>query len=264
MDKEALNYLAAAATATIVGAEHGMPSDALVVQKEARVVSLEEFKAQPDSIKAKPKLQSAASFIAYTKKFIDADTSVYLDLASDTPAFTAILDHHGRNHPAWGRHAAVFAPEQSLEWIAWKALHGMGAFNQRQLIAFIEDHFTDIVDPGCALVLAAVQRFELVEKHTYDSQQNLDNGSVALTFVKAAQPMTVQFPHRLTILVPVFENEAPMKHEVRLRFEASEGGLKFKAQFVQDPERTQRNALRAISDKIRTELSSATIYEGTR
>ncbi len=191
MDKEALAYLAAAATQAIKGADHGMPSDALVIQQQAKLVSLEEFKPAPDSIKARPKLHSAASFVAYAKRFIDVDTSVYLDLGSDTPAFTAVLDHHGRGAPAWGRHAAVFAPEQSLEWIAWKGLHELPGFNQRHLIAFIEDHFTDIVNPDSVSVLAAVQRFELVEKHTYESQQNLDKGAVELTFIKANVPAKV-------------------------------------------------------------------------
>lgn len=273
MDKEALAYLAAAATATIKAGEHGMTSDALVIPKEGQLRSLEEFKPAPDAIRADPRLQSSASFIDYVKRFITSETSVYLDLRGapkgdfgrEVPAhFMAVLDHHGRGAPAWGRHRATFVPDLSLEWNAWRGLHDGGQIAQRALIAFIEDHFTDIVTPDSTAVLNAVQKFELVEKHTYESQQNLDNGNVALTFIKASVPKTVEFPHRLTIAVPVYENEAITQLVLRLRFEASEGALRFRAQFVQDPERTQRNALRVIAQRIREGLAGAQMYEGGR
>jgi uncharacterized protein YfdQ (DUF2303 family) len=243
--------------------DNAFPSRVVAIPEKSRVESLERFQAAPDRIKHKAVLNSSEAFAAYVNRFKTAETSVYLSLGGHGNAhFMAVLDHHGVGAPSWGEHKALFVPKFSLEWLAWKALHKDGPFNQAALVAFVEDHYSDLHEPSPAAMLTAVQKFEAVEKHTYHSAVNLDNGNVSITYQKDGATRKVEFPHTLRLWIPVLENEANRFLDGRLRYRTAEGSIAFTFQLKEDPERTERDALRAIAGNIKDSCEGCHHYEG--
>lgn len=264
MFKEVVQYLQSlGAISNERPAGVGYPSEIVSVPAGRTLVDLEKFQGRQNRIKHRATMLSADSFAAYVNRFKGDDTSIYVDIFGKVPSLTAVIDHHGNGKPAWGGHVAIFAPKFSLEWQAWKALHAGGAFNQASLVAFMEDHANDLDTPSPAKMLTAAKTFEAVEKHSYKSAMNLDNGNMEIVYVKDGSQAKVQFPHTLTIRIPILENEEPVKLEGRLRYRTGEGSIAFTFQFKTDPERVQRDALRAVAELVSKQVGKGVaIYEG--
>lgn len=267
MIKEALQYLQSLATVDNLRIPSGLgvyPSEIVTVPAGRTVMDLEKFQKAPNRIKHKATIVSAGSFAAYVNRFKGAETSIYVDIFAKAPSLVAVIDHHGKEAPTWGGHVATFTPKLSMEWLAWKALHESDPFDQGTLVSFIEAHANDLAKPSPAAMLTAVQTFETVEKHTYKSATNLDNGNVEIVYVKDGNATKVAFPHTLTLSIPIFENEEPITLDGRLRYRTSEGKIAFFFQFKLEPERVQRDALRGVEKSIREQIGAdVQFYEGT-
>jgi uncharacterized protein YfdQ (DUF2303 family) len=263
LTEDALKYIRALDGATTIAEPDNVyPSEVVAVPDKSRLESLEKYQLAPNRIQHKAQLAASSAFIAYVNRFKTAETSIYLDLAGDESKFVAVLDHHGPGAPSWSGHRAVFTPAFSLEWKAWKQLHSRGAFRQADLLAFMEDHAGDLHEPTPAHMLTALGKFEQVEKHTYQSGINLDNGTVQLTYTKDAQTRKVEFPHSVQLYIPVLENEASTFVDGRLRFKTSEGAVAFTFQLKVDPERVERDSLRRIATAIKAQCEGCHLYEG--
>lgn len=262
MLKEALQYLIARGGAPTVRPESpDVPSEVVARPIDVALESLERFKAMPDRITHRAKLHSSHSFIEYVTRFKRPATTIYLDLW-DGPRFVAVLDHHGAAEPSWMSHTASFVPRLSLEWQAWRTLHDGGPMSQQQLVTFMERHCNDLEKPEPSVMLTHVKRFEAVEKHTYQSAVNLDNGNIAVTYVKDGGQRKVEFPHTLRLNLPIVENERALVLEGRLRYVTREGSVAFTFQFVEDPARVVRDYMRALADRISAGCGDASVYEG--
>lgn len=264
MLKELIQYLMALdkPTTRLLPANEAYPSEVVTVAPGVSVQSLEPFQARPNRTKHVATVDSSASFIAYVNRFKGPETSVYLDIVSDEPSFAAVIDHHGKDVTDWRQHGATFKPRVSLEWKAWTELHNGGAVKQGELLAFFEDHLNDLLSPAPTVMLQALQKFELAEKHTYKSALNLDNGNIAVNYIKDGQPLKVEFPHTMTLAIPVLENEASIVMDGRLRYRTSEGKIAFTFQFKHDPSRLLRDTLRDLSKRIAAGTEGVTHYEG--
>lgn len=264
LTEEALKYLRSLEGYTTVVQpvpEGRFPSEVIAVPEKSRLESLERFQAVPNRIKHVAHLHSSAALIDYVNRFKGKATSVYLDIFDDAPIFVAVLDHHEVNAPAWNEHRAAFAPRVSLEWQAWTALHKGGPLRQADLLAFFEDHARDLFEPAPTVMLGHLQKFEQVEKHTYSSATNLDNGNIEVVYIKDGGQRKVAFPHTLQVHIPVLENEDPIVLEGRLRYRTSEGSIAFQFQFKQDPERIKRDELRRLAGAVKAE-TGVRCYEG--
>jgi hypothetical protein len=265
--KEALQYLQATSGdyRNVQDVAEGFPSRVVGTAKDVQLRSLEEFQERPNRIKHRALLDGATAFVNYVNRFKTAESSVYLNLF-ETPEFVAIIDHHGRTEaghalPDWNEHRATFQPKLSLEWKAWLALHQSGALTQQGLLEHFEAHAGNLETPEPAVMLHALQKFEEVEKHTYDSAMNLDNGNVSLTYVKGSAQRKVEFPHTMRLWVPVFENETGVFLDGRIRYRTNEGQIRFTFSFKKDPEQVLRDQLRDLANKVEM-ATGLPCYEG--
>jgi hypothetical protein len=264
MLKEAIQWLMGSLEPyrAVEEANEAYPSRVLAVNGAVKLESLERFQARPNRIQHQAVLDSSTAFVNYVNRFKGSQTSVYLDIVSEEPSFLAVIDHHGAGVPDWRDHRASFTPRVSLEWKAWTTLHERGPVSQQDLLAFFEDNLNDLFNPAPSVMLSHLQKFELVEKHVYQSAMNLDNGNIAVTYIKDGQPKKVEFPHSIQLRIPVLENEEGIHVDGRLRYKTSEGRISFTFQFKQNPSRILRDTLREQAQRIRDDLGEVEIYEG--
>lgn len=113
-------------------------------------------------------------------------------------------------------------------------------------------------------MLQAALEFQANERLAIVSHQNLDNGSLQFTFQKDNVTKRVQFPHRIKIAIPIFENEARRMLEARCRYRIDgDGVIQFMVTFVQDPRTIERDALLSIAAMIREQTDGLHQYEGS-
>jgi uncharacterized protein YfdQ (DUF2303 family) len=262
--KECLEFLQGLATVDNERSANpdAFPSDIVSVPSGRSLVSLEPFQARPNRIKHKATLLSTTSFADYLNRFKVTNTSVYVNIFSEKPSLTAVMDHHGPGEPSWGGHVATFAPKFSMEWLAWKGLHAQEEFTQHELVAFIEDHANDLLEPTPAKMLTAVKTFEAVETHTYKSAMNLDNGNMEIEYMKDGGQRKIAFPHTVTLRIPIIENEQPAEVAGRFRYRTGNGRIAFTFQLKKEPARVERDALREIADLVKKVAKGAHFYEG--
>lgn len=262
-NKEALQYL----SENLVGFQHvnvdveDIASPLVCVGNSSNLASLEKFQDRPNRITASVRLSSCDSFCAYVNRFKNKESTVYLDV--DNGSFAAVLDHHGANSPSWLTHSASFAPKKSLEWQAWTSIHGK-KLTQIELALFVEQQLDSIHEPEPNVMLKAALDFQANESLVLGSTANLDDGGVRFTFNKDNVTKNVVFPHRITLLLPVHENEAAHKLEGRVRFRVGgDGSLAFVFTFVKNPQVIERTALEALSDTILTNTKGLPHYQGS-
>lgn len=262
MLEDAIKYLIAlGGYNTVDGPTERYPSKVVAVPDKSRLESMERFQAQPNRIEHIAALDSSGAFAGYVNRFKGESTSIYLSIFDGDPSFTAVLDHHDPKQPSWNGHKARFVPRISMEWKAWTTLYSEGDLTQAELLAFFEDHANDLYEPTPSRMLGHLNKFESVEKHTYQSAQNLDNGNVSITYIKDGGQRKVEFPHTLKLHIPVLENEEAIFIEGRLRYKTAEGSILFTFQFKQDPARIHRDTLRRLAGEIK-DKTGVHCYEG--
>jgi len=221
-------------------------SDLVALPAGNKIESLEKFQSAPNRIERTVRLASSESFSEYVNRFKEEETTVYLDI--DRGIFNSVIDHHGADKPAWSDHGCVFQPKLSLEWKAWTGIHRQ-KLSQTQLAEFIEDNLDAIHEPEPNEMLAHALKFQSVERMTYASSMNLNDGSSQFTFNKDNATATVEFPHRIKLYMPLHENESAHFYELRVRYRTdSEGALVFVVSFVKDPDHHVRDALNLECD----------------
>jgi uncharacterized protein YfdQ (DUF2303 family) len=229
------------------------------------IKSLENFQATPNRIERSVSLSSVDSFCDYVNRFKKDHTSVYMHTSRNNggdSGFVALLDHYGRSSPSWCDHTALHIPERSIEWRAWTGIHGK-SLTQLELASFIEDNLSDIYEPDSNVMLQAALAFESNEDMTLASSMNLDNGATEFRFTKGNKVSDVQFPHRITLRIPVFENDKPKTIAARVRYKtSSDGVLTFKIWLVDNGGRIERDVMMELSAHIIGKVSDVIIYEG--
>lgn len=263
-DQSALQYLLSRA-APCTEVQNPLDLDLVAVAPGHTLRDLEEFQAKPNRIRATVELASSESFCEYIRRFKGKDTTVYLDV--ENGFFLSVFDHHGKkddgtDDPAWRSHKARFTPKKAKEWINWTAVHEKW-LTQNQLALLVERLLHTIADPSPNVVLKAALDFQAVERMTYGSAKNLDDGSVNFTFTKDNVTKNVKFPHRIMLLLAVHDNESPTSLEGRIRYKTDgDGALGFQFSFVKDPETIERDALLRLAAKTKEATEGVAHYEG--
>lgn len=158
---------------------------------------------------------------------------------------------------------AQFAPKQSREWRAWVKVHDQWQ-NQLAFALLIEQMLDTIAEPEPNLVLKAALDFQANENLALGSAHNLDDGTTRFTFVKDNVNKAVTFPHRITLVLPIHENEETALFEARIRYKADgNGALAFKFSFVKDPGTIERDAMLRLAEKTKAETKGLAHYEGS-
>ena len=264
MEKAAMDALLGRLTPVVTKVEPDaqIKSDLIVTPNTHSLESLESYQDSPNRIKRSPQLQSCESFCEYVNRFKNDTSSIYLDVPSAT--FTAVIDHHNPEHPSWASHTASYSPGMSLEWQAWREIHGQ-SLPQLSFAEFIEEHLRDITEPDANSVLKSALEFQDAKNLTMASSQNLDNGDIQFHFVKDNAAKDVTFPHRIKIAIPVFDNEPLTTIEARIRYRVSnEGVLSFKLSFVTNPQLIRRDELEKIVKNIKKNTADIHQYAGVK
>lgn len=245
----------------VVDIEDDIASQLLLINDDWSLKTLEDFQDKPNRVRRAPVLQSSESFCDYVNKFAKDESTVYLNVPDGK--FIAILDHHTPTRPTWADHRASFTPKMSSEWLAWSSVH-REKLSQLNLAYFIEENLDAIVHPEPNVMLKAALDFQSNEKLAFASAINLDDGGTRFNFTKDNANKSIEFPHRITVKLAVFENEEPVELAARVRYKtSSDGALSFVISFVQDPSRIQRDELRAVGASIRDMTNNLAQYEGT-
>lgn len=138
--------------------------------------AFEEWKRErPDRRAGTAKLDDLDSFVAHARRFMDADSAIWISGDPKTPKFTSVLDYHEAVNPPdadlgpllpakegdipvtvektaprtalprFGKHRGEFVPTFSEEWKLWTGKDGK-ALSQADFAKLIELGARDIVD----------------------------------------------------------------------------------------------------------------------
>ncbi len=242
-------------------ADNESKSRLVSLSQHSRIKSLEEYQSAPNRIKKKAMMLSCQSFCDYVNRFKEEQSSVYMKVAESV--FVGILDHHGPDAPSWSDHYAVYSPEKSLEWQAWRGIHKK-KLTQVELAMFVEENLSSIYEPEPNVMLQAALDFQANENLVLGSSMDLNNGTSSFTFTKDNASSTVTFPHRINLYIPIFDNEMSKFYEGRIRYKTdNNGALQFTFSFVQDPAVIIREVVKQIAEEIKMKTDGLDQYEGS-
>lgn len=222
----------------------------------------------PERPRAIVQLRDAASFVRY---FNDHKTNYSRIFARLDPAlFLAVFDEFSAVTPGdagvwpqadWREFRAAFSVPPSREWLLWHAANRK-PMSQVSFAEFLQDNLPDVVQPAGADLLELALNFEAAQSGTYVATQRLQDGSHNLQWRADNNASgTVKLPEHITLMIPVFENEAPSELQARLKYRVKEGNLSLWFELVR-PHKVLEAAFRSAWDRI-AEGTGAVILLGS-
>ncbi|MGP3505887.1 YfdQ family protein, partial [Paracidovorax citrulli] len=207
----------------------------LVILPEGFKVGLiPELLPAPTRKKGTTVLNDAASFVAVVNDQKGEDTRLFSTI--DPPTFTAVFNHHAAE-AGWGDHRARYNAPLAPEWAAWTGMDGKKQ-NQVDLAQFIENNLVDVAflepkdghpgSPDGSTLLEVCRTLEAKKKVDFKSAIRLADGSTQFTYDEYVQGSALQgqlqVPEQFSLAIPVFENGAKWRVDVRLRYRIQDGG----------------------------------------
>ncbi|MVT38615.1 DUF2303 family protein [Acidovorax citrulli] len=178
-------------------------------------------------------LNDAASFVAVVNDQKGEDTRLFSTI--DPPTFTAVFNHIAEA-AGWGDHRAKYNAPLAPEWAAWTGMDGKKQ-NQVDLAQFIENNLVDVAfleqdghpgSPDGSTLLEVCRTLEAKKKVDFKSAIRLADGSTQFTYDEdvqgSARQGQLQVPEQFSLAIPVFENGAKWRVDVRLRYRIQDGG----------------------------------------
>lgn len=225
----------------------------------------------PEEMNLSPAFYEAESLSAYVNRFFTDTAVAFTDWkrAEINVAFDYLAASDGGKAGAkcWEDHRAKFHARATEAWEKWHGLHDR-LIAQRDFIRFLEERAHEIVEPDAASVMDAAMNFEAVKKVDFKSSQRLHNGYRQFVYVEDDQAKgSVDLPEMLTINVPVFEGQEPIRIRVRLRFRIDDGKLML-GLAIDNVDEIRKAAFERCLDTFRTGLDGSAkglpIYKGGR
>lgn len=227
--------------------------------------------------------KSASGFVDYINRFESLKQTglIKLDPKRDGPKFVCRLNHHADGCPEWGDFGCDFAPELSLEWLAWTAA-GKASLTQSEFAEFLEEHASNIVAPPVASdggplvelgqllglsyatpaeIIGLSRAFQVKVGSEIKQARTLQSGETELVFKEEHRDTDgrpVRVPGLFVIAIPVFDGGEIYALPVRLKYRATASGVSFKIT-MHKPERTFDDALKNMRDAIEKTTSILTI-----
>ena len=203
---------------------------------KALTVDLEHLLPHPRRTKAAASFSDPASFLAYVQRHAIDGTAVWCRFNPQTFAldFTAVFDEHTKDHAGWRAHTALYAPDFSAEWKAWKGKDG-SAFSQVDFAEWIEEHAEDITSktegmPTAGQMLKMATEFVANEERVFKSSVRLQSGGVRLTYIAdpdAGTTQSMDLFQRFELGIPVFQAGGAWAMTARLKYRQRDGKLSF-------------------------------------
>lgn len=216
---------------------------------------------EPKRIIDSAKLTDLKSFIAYTNRFKDQHSALFMDDERTAPSLTAVIDYHPEGGPdapgRFGDHRARFNFPLSDQWKVWNDKNGE-KMSMYEFATFLENHIVDVMGTEFVVIadsdeetkrffsmmggkaalaepaklLEVANNLTINEKSHVTSAQNLSSGEGVIEFKSehetigaTGRKMTV--PKMFAIGIPVFKNDAPYRIFARLRYRKGGEGIRF-------------------------------------
>lgn len=242
---------------------------------------LDAFRTAPERRKGTAVLTDLASFIAHTVRFADTDSVIFANSDPQKPSLTSVLDYHrigADGAPRFGQHRAVHRFPLSEPWSLWAQADGK-VLTHREFAELIEDRIGDILLPplsaetdedaklhevvrGLGLTLAGPTRLlelsrglKVNEESRVTCAHNLSTGEIQIQFETehkdgAGAPLKV--PNAFLVGMPVFENGAPYRVIMKLRYRLNGGKVVWIVQRHR-PDLTFKHAFDEACQRVREE-----------
>lgn len=231
---------------------------------------LEKTLPNPRRAKSKAEFSDVASFLRYVERHKTEATVAWCNFNPQTFAlkFTAVLDDHAPSTAGWRGHKAVFEPDMSAEWKAWKGKDRQ-SFAQVAFAEWIQEHDEDISVanglPTSLQMLEMATNFVMNEERALKSAVRLQSGGTRLTYIADPDQGTVetmQLFERFGLGIPVFHGGAPWGLTARLKYRNNGGKLSFTYELVR-ADRVHDGAAKELIATIRDGLASVPLLMGS-
>lgn len=238
---------------------HNVPASGadpfVVIPSGCRVESLVGY-CPPNRIRRAVSLDEPSSFCEYVNRFKSKNTLIFCALEASTHNFTAILDYHGPDVPAYCAHTACFLPRETREWTAWQAKDGR-AMSQREFAEFIEEHRQEILEPPGAELLELVETLHGHCDARFSNAVRLASGALKFSYdedISLRGTITTkqgefELPRQLTASLSPFYGTPAVAVTARLKFTVKKPTLELRYELVR-PHVIVRDALCVIVKSI--------------
>lgn len=187
-------------------------------------------------ISCTPRMDDAASFIAYVNRFKVEASVLFADLKANT--ITAIFDYHQASHPENGKgipdytqHRAVHPCPWSVEWARWRAVDGQ-KMTQKALGNFLEEMLHTIAEPDGAGLIEIAAELRVEREVKFKSGTRLQDGTLSIAYEETDQTSgkkgKIVVPDEITIACPIFMGGEAQAFRAKLRYALDRGDLTFK------------------------------------
>lgn len=261
-------------------------------QKLSSVKQLvEEYRLRPEWRTGTAKVQTLVSFIALTKRHMDADTAVFANSDWRKPSLTAVIDYHRQaeesngeaeatHEPRWLKHKLLYEFPLSEPWQKWVESDGK-LMDQADFAVFIEDHIaelsapkdteqdeyehlfrTKIADPAEVVTLSRGLAVSVDSKVA--RAVTLQSGEGEIVFEEVHRDgggSKLTIPGLFMLSLPVFFRGAHVRIPVRLRYRVANGAVRWGYQ-IWRPDTFVTDAVLRDLDAVRVE-TGLPAYEGT-
>lgn len=230
---------------------------------------LEQYLPAPRRTKATATFATVGSFLAYIHRHRSPSSVVWCDFNPQTYAlgFTAIIDEHDKGLPAWRGHRALFAPDFSAEWKAWKG----SDTKPKEQVAFaewIQEHDEDIHAaegyPSALQMLTMATEFASNGERVLKSAVRLQSGGVRMHYVDTDDEATVQAMtmfEKFMLGIPVFHGGTGFTMAARLKYSVRSGAVSFRYELVR-PDRVHEHAAMKLIEAVREGLGETPLLMG--
>ena len=271
--QEAVQHLVTLAKALGKPIDHpGLAGPVALVPDSVTIQSLEHLLPAPTRTRQKLTVLDAESFIEYVNRFASAATAVFCN-GPEGRTFTAVIDYHQPESPAWRDHVATYRCPTTIEWGRWKE-NDRKRMDQATFAEFFEENVKDITQPadqpnapGAADMLEISRTLEAKKNITFRQGTRLDNGQVQLTYNeeidgRAGESGQLRIPEQFYIAVKPFLGGDAFCVPARFRYRITDGRLMMWFELVR-PDKVLEEAYNAVRQKIQSAIGDVPLYEAT-
>lgn len=208
----------------------------LLLPSGFQAADMERLLPAPTRKRGTTVLNDADSFIAVVNDQKGEATRLFSTI--NPPTFTAVFNADA-DEAGWGDHRAKYNAPLSPEWGAWTKADGQ-KMDQQDMAIFLESNMIDVVfiaadpangelgSPDGATLLEICRTLAAKKDVEFKSAVRLTDGSTQFTYNEEVRGTavngTMQIPEQFSIGVPVFENGAKYRQDVRFRYRIGQGG----------------------------------------
>ncbi|MCP1646964.1 YfdQ family protein [Pseudomonas nitroreducens] len=271
--QEFLNQLVALSQSLGKPIDHpSLAAPVALVPSSVELTDLEHLLPAPSRVRENLNVLDAMTFIDYVKRFAKPSTAVFCNGPTGL-TFTAVIDYHQPDQPAWGSHVARYKCPTTVEWGNWKAFDRK-KLDQASFAEFIEDNVRDIVQPNdqplapsAADMLEISRTLEAKKNISFRQGTRLDNGQIQLTYNeeidgRAGATGQLNIPEQFYIGVRPFLGGEAFLIAARFRYRIADQRLVMWFELVR-PDKVLEEAYGAVRKQIAEGIGEVPLYEAS-